>query len=193
MSGVVNLNLNFNFITESITLLITSVIVLRFAGKKSVAKMTSLETVVILAIGTTMGHAVKENKFWQVIIVLVTYGIFLIIVQKLELKFSILERYLIGEATLVIKDGKLISDSLKKLRMTKKQLEMRLRQKGISYIADVKIGTIEADGEFAYELMPDAKPVTQAELLKIVNKQVSAANSNSKEENIFDLVVKNNE
>src|SRR5213080_233933 len=156
MSGVVNLN--FNFITESITLLITSVIVLRFAGKKSVAKMTSLETVVILAIGTTMGHAVKENKFWQVIIVLVTYGIFLIIVQKLELKFSILERYLIGEATLVIKDGKLISDSLKKLRMTKKQLEMRLRQKGISYIADVKIGTIEADGEFAYELMPDAKP-----------------------------------
>src|SRR6476620_7622575 len=109
MSGVVMMN--FNFIQESVLLLITSVIVLRFAGKKSVAKMTALETVVILAIGTTMGHAVKENKLWQVIIVLVFYGVFIIVVQKLELKLSILERYLIGDATLVINEGELITDN----------------------------------------------------------------------------------
>ncbi|WML53659.1 DUF421 domain-containing protein [Neobacillus sp. PS3-12] len=188
MSGVVVLN--FNFIFESILLLLTSVIVLRFAGKKSVAKMTALETVVILAIGTTMGHAVKENKLWQVILVLVVYGVFIIVVQKLELKLSILERYLIGDATLVINEGKLITDNLRKLRMTKKQLEMRLRQKGISYITDVKIGTIESDGEFGFELMPHAKPITQDELLKILNKQSSEGGS--KGENIFDSVVKNN-
>lgn len=182
--------MHFNFVFESILLLLTSVIVLRFAGKKSVAKMTALETVVILAIGTTMGHAVKENKLWQVILVLIIYGVFIIIFQKLELKLSIFERYLIGEATLVINEGKLITDNLKKLRMTKKQLEMRLRQKGISYIRDVKIGTIESDGEFGYELMPHARPITQEELLKILNKQ--DAEGSQKGENIFELVVRNN-
>src|SRR4051812_37209032 len=114
MLGVVVVH--FNFVFESLLLLLTSVIVLRFAGKKSVAKMTALETVVILAIGTTMGHAVKENKLWQVILVLIFYGVFIIIVQKLELKLSIFERYLIGEATLVINEGKLITDNLRKLR-----------------------------------------------------------------------------
>lgn len=184
--------MNFNFISESLLLLITSVVVLRFAGKKSVAKMTNLETVVVLAIGTTMGHAVKENRLWQVILVLIIYGIFLIVIQKMELKFSILERYLIGDATLVINDGKLITDNLKKLRMTKKQLEMRLRQKGISHIADVKIGTIESDGEFGYELMPHVKPVTQEELLKILKNQDISAAANSEGENVFNLVVQNN-
>jgi uncharacterized membrane protein YcaP (DUF421 family) len=188
MSGVVIMH--FNFVFESLLLLLTSVIVLRFAGKKSVAKMTALETVVILAIGTTMGHAVKENKLWQVILVLIFYGVFIIIVQKLELKLSIFERYLIGEATLVINEGKLITDNLRKLRMTKKQLEMRLRQKGISYITDVKIGTIESDGEFGYELMPHARPITQEELLYIINKQ--DAKESPKGENLFDSVVKNN-
>lgn len=182
--------MHFNFVFESLLLLLTSVIVLRFAGKKSVAKMTALETVVILAIGTTMGHAVKENKLWQVIFVLIIYGVFIIVVQKLELKLSIFERYLIGGATLVINEGKLITDNLQKLRMTKKQLEMRLRQKGISYITDVKIGTIESDGEFGYELMPHARPITQEELLKILNKQ--DPEGNPKGENIFELVVRNN-
>ena len=76
--------------------------------------MTGLETVIILAIGTTMGHAVKENKLWQVIVVLVFYGVFLIFVQKLELRFSTFERYIVGEAILVIMNGKIVIENLKK-------------------------------------------------------------------------------
>ncbi len=190
MSGVVKVKINFIF--EAMVLLLTSVAVLRFAGKKSVAKMTSLELVIILAIGTTMGHAIKENKFWQVILILVFYGVFLNIVQRLELRFKILERYLIGDATLVINEGKLIFENLRKLRITKNQLEMRLRQNGISYISDVKIGTIEANGKFGYELMPHAQPITREELLKILNKQDNGQNKSQKGKNIFDEVVKNN-
>lgn len=182
--------MTMNFILEATFLLLTSVIVLRMAGKKAVAKMTGLETVIILAIGTTMGHAIKENKFWQVILILLFYGVFLICVQKLELKSKRLERYFIGEATLVIYDGKIITDRLNKLRMTQGQLEMRLRQKGISYISDVKIGTIEPDGEFGYELMPNAKPATLAELQRILNNGINEPSL--KQNNIFAKVVENN-
>jgi uncharacterized membrane protein YcaP (DUF421 family) len=180
-----------NFIIESLLLLITSVVVVRFSGKKTVAKMTGLETVIILAIGTTMGHAVKENKLWQVVVVLAFYGVFLIFVQKLELRFSTFERYIVGEAILVIRNGKIVYENLKKLRMTEKQLEMRLRQKGISYVSDVKTGTIESDGEFGYELMPHVKPVTWEELFQFFNKEGSRI-TNPKNENIFEKVVNTN-
>jgi uncharacterized membrane protein YcaP (DUF421 family) len=175
---------------EAFILLLTAIILLRFAGKKSVAKMTNLETVIILAIGTTMGHAIKEHRFWQVILILIFFVLFLYLFQKLQLKSSKLERYLIGEATLVIHNGKIIRKNLNKLRITEGQLEMRLRQKGISYVSDIKTGTIESDGDFGYELMPQAKPVTQEELLKILNKQ--EAPNQSKGENIFEQVVRNN-
>jgi uncharacterized membrane protein YcaP (DUF421 family) len=177
-----------NFIIESLFLLITSVVVVRFSGKKTVAKMTGLETVIILAIGTTMGHAVKENKLWQVVVVLIFYGIFLIFVQKMELRFSTFERYIIGEAILVIINGKIVIENLKKLRMTEKQLEMRLRQNGISYVSDVKIGTIESDGEFGYELMPFAKPVSKDELYQLLNKE-EGGKTNLKSENIFEKII----
>ncbi len=188
MFGVVLLK--FYFIYEATILLITSIVILRFVGKKSVARMTNLESVVILATGTTMGHAIKENKFYQVIIILIFFGIFLFIFQKLQMKSSFIERYAIGEATLVINDGKIIMESLKKLRITQGQLEMRMRQKGISYVSDVKIGTIETDGEFGFELMPHAQPLTQEALMKIMGK--GQTETSSKSENIFDKVVENN-
>jgi uncharacterized membrane protein YcaP (DUF421 family) len=184
--------INLNFIIEAFILLVTSVVLLRFTGKKSVAKMTNLETVIILAIGTTMGHAIKEHKFWQVILILIFFGVFLIILQKIQMKSSNMERYMIGEATLVINDGKIIRSNIRKLRMTEGQLEMRLRQKGISYVSDVKIGTIESDGEFGFELMPHAKPITQEQLLQILGKQGTEGGTQVKGENIFDQVVKNN-
>lgn len=180
-----------NFITEALILLVSSVILIRFAGKKSIAQMTGLETVIILAIGTTMGHAIKEHKLWEVIVELFVFVLFLIAVQKLQFKFKFFERYLIGKATLVINEGKIIEDNLAKLRITKEQLEMRLRQKGISFISDVKIGTIESDGGFGYELSDDAKPITQKKLLEILNKD-KRENKNNDEENIFHSALKDN-
>lgn len=69
---------------------------------------------------------------------------------------------------------------------------MRLRQKGISYIMDVKTGTIELDGDLGFELMPHAKPITKEELEKLLNKKDSEEPTGSKGENIFELVVQKN-
>ncbi|MNR61177.1 hypothetical protein D3C85_1828440 [compost metagenome] len=54
--------------------------------------------------------------------------------------------------------------ALKKLRITVKQLEMRLRQLGVSDLADIKLGYIEINGELGYELQEAAKPVTKRDL-----------------------------
>ncbi|MEH7121423.1 DUF421 domain-containing protein, partial [Neobacillus vireti] len=62
--------MNLTFLVEALGLLFISTLLLRIAGKKSMAKMTNLEVVIILAIGTTMGHAIKEHKFWQMIVIL---------------------------------------------------------------------------------------------------------------------------
>ena len=99
--------MNLTFLWEPIILLFAGTLLLRLAGKKSMAQMTSLEVIVILAVGTTMGHAIKENKFWQIIIILTFFVIYIIFVQYLQLKFRIMERYLTGSATVVILNGEI--------------------------------------------------------------------------------------
>ncbi|WP_240664161.1 YetF domain-containing protein [Paenibacillus sp. M-152] len=48
--------------------------------------------------------------------------------------------------------------------MSVDDLEKRLRMVGISNIEDVKYGTTENNGEFGYELYPEAKPITKKDM-----------------------------
>ncbi|WP_371861036.1 YetF domain-containing protein [Paenibacillus macerans] len=47
------------------------------------------------------------------------------------------------------------------------QLEVRLRQIGVSNIADVKTATLEPNGQIGYELTESARPVTVGDLERI--------------------------
>lgn len=179
------------FLWEALILLISSTILIRIAGKKSIAKMTGLEVVIILAIGTTMGHAIKDHAFWQVIVILAFFVLYLIVVQYLQIKSKKIERYLTGNATIVILNGQIIEKDLKKLRMTTEQLEMKLRQKGISYISDIKTATIESDGGLGYELMELTRPVSRKELFEIMNENGignSQFKQENKEDNLFNKI-----
>ncbi|MNL89149.1 hypothetical protein D3C87_2193030 [compost metagenome] len=62
--------------------------------------------------------------------------------------------------------------ALRKLRITVNQLEMRLRQLGISNMNDIKRGVIEANGELGYELKEAAKLLTKRDLEILLNRIV---------------------
>lgn len=130
--------------------------------------MSGLEIITILAIASTTGHAISEQGLIKTIIALCSLVALLILIQFLVIKFNFVKRLLIGKSTLVIQDGKIIINNLKKLRITIDQLEARLREKGISSITDVKTASIEITGQFGYELINNSKTVTLGELEKII-------------------------
>ncbi|WP_018130784.1 DUF421 domain-containing protein [Effusibacillus pohliae] len=180
------------FLWEAVILMCASMVLLRIAGKKSVSQMTTIERITLLAIGTTMGHAIHESELWQTVVVLAVFVAVLIFFQFIQFRFNFLERILIGNATLVIHNGRVITQNLSKLRMTQNQLEMRLRQKGISCISDVKTATIEANGELGYELMEHAKPLTRSDLNQLQMQALpnQQASNPKNEKNIFEEIVR---
>ncbi|PLS08590.1 DUF421 domain-containing protein [Neobacillus cucumis] len=184
--------MNITFLGEALGLLFISTLLLRIAGKKSMAKTTYSEVIIVLAIGTTMGHAtIKEHKFWQIIIILTCFIIYLISIQFLQLKFKKIQRYLIGNATVVVRNGSIVEGNLKKLRLTTEQLEMKLRQKGISYISNLKTATIESDGGLGFELMEHAQPLTQEKILEILNENKNGntlTKNKNESDNLFNKV-----
>jgi uncharacterized membrane protein YcaP (DUF421 family) len=184
--------MNFTFLLETLGLLFISTLLLRIAGKKSMAKMSNLEVVIILAIGTTMGHAtIREHKFWQIIVILTFFILYLISLQFLQIKSKTIRRYITGNAIIVVQNGQIIKGNLKKLRMTTEQLEMKLRQKGIAYISNVQMATIESDGELGFELMKHAQPITLEELLKLLDQKQNEnlqIDQNNKQDNLFNKV-----
>lgn len=106
------------FIWQAFAILAVGYILIRIAGKKAASEMTGLELITLLAMASMIGHAVSEQMWWKTALVLCILVFLLVTVQFLSIKFDTMERLFMGKATVVIKNGKIQPENLKKLRMS---------------------------------------------------------------------------
>lgn len=179
-----------NFAWESLILIVAGIILLRISGRKSIAQMTLAQTVVMISIGTIIVQPIIEDSAWRTLVAASIFIGALLIMDYLQLKFNLIEKFLSGKSKVVIENGSLNITNLRKLRLTVDQLEMRLRLQGISDISDVKTATLEANGQLGYELKDDAKPLTIGEFKKLMNPMyLNIQYQNQKvKNNIFDEI-----
>ncbi|WP_431027089.1 DUF421 domain-containing protein [Lysinibacillus sp. LZ02] len=142
---------------------------LLIAGRKSIAQMTLAQTIVMISIGTIIVQPIVEKSMVKAIIAAAIFVISVIILEYLQLKSNAFEKFITGKSKVVISNGTLNIQNLKKLRLTVDQLEMRLRNHGIANIQDIQTATIEPNGQLGFELKEDAKPLTVGEFKKLMN------------------------
>ncbi|GAB6179211.1 DUF421 domain-containing protein [Desulfotomaculum defluvii] len=177
-------------IWKSIILATAGLFLLRLAGRKTISQLTIPTTVVMISIGSIIVQPIVEKSVWKTIIAAGIFILLLILNEFLSLKFNFYEKLIVGEAVTLIEDGQTINENLRKVRLTVDKLEIRLRQKGIKKITDVKTATLEPNGQIGYELFYDAQPLTIGEFKKMMNflgPQIQAA-SPTPEFTIFDEV-----
>lgn len=158
-----------NFIWQSFILILAGILLLRIAGRKSISQMTLAQTVVMISIGTIIVQPIVEKSVMKAIVGAAIFVISNLILEYFQLKSNNFEKFITGKSKIVINKGVIHVQNLKKLRLTVDQLEMRLRNHGISNIKDVKTATIEPNGQLGYELIEDAKPLTIGEFKKLMN------------------------
>ncbi|WP_193394480.1 DUF421 domain-containing protein [Paenibacillus sp. A3] len=163
------------WIWKSALLVITGMILLRIAGRKSISQMSVATTVIMISIGTTIVQPIANNRLWIAAGSAAVFIVVLIIIEYLQVKFDWFEKIMTAKSKVVIENGQLVPDNLRAIRMTVDQLEMRLRQQGISNITDVKTATLESNGQVGYELMRHAKPLTIGEFERLLGLKSDGA------------------
>ena len=189
--------MDLSFIWQSFLLILAGILLLRISGRKSISQMTLAQTVVMISIGTIIVQPIVEKSVIKAIIGAAIFVTSIVILEYLQLKFNIFEKFIMGKSKIVIENGALNIKNLKKLRLTVDQLEMRLRNQGISKIEDVKMATIEPNGLLGYELNDNAKPITIGEFKKLLDlyfpllqnvDQNRTQNPSPEKENIFEEI-----
>lgn len=165
--------MDLSFIWKSLVLVASGILLLKISGRKSIAQMTLAQTIVMIAIGTIIVQPIVEKSVTRTILASAVFVGVLLILEYLQIKFNSVEKLLTGKSKVVIENGTLNVQTLKKLRMTVDQLEMRIRNEGITKMEDIKYATIEPNGLLGYELIDEAKPVTVGELKKILDHYFS--------------------
>lgn len=180
------------FVWRSLILISVGTILLRISGRKSISQMTVAQTVIMISIGSLIVQPIVEKSIWKTIVAASIFIAFLVLTEYLQVKFNFIEKLITGKSKVVIQDGNIVVDNLKKLRFTIDQLEIRLRQAGISNISDVKMATLEANGQLGYELMRHAKPLAIKEFEKMMQSFIVQNTQQAPQKiNIFDEVKEN--
>lgn len=135
------------WIWKSAFLVFAGMVLLRIAGRKSISQMSVATTVIMISIGTTIVQPIANNQLWKAIGSAAMFIVTLLLIEILQLKFDWFEKLMSGKSVVVIENGQINQNNLHAIRMTVDQLEIRLRQQGIANISDVKIATLEPNGQ----------------------------------------------
>jgi uncharacterized membrane protein YcaP (DUF421 family) len=190
--------MELNWIWQAILIFIVGTFILRIGGRKSISQMTISQTIVMIGLGSLLIQPVTGNGLLITFLVAFILTILMMITEYLEIKVDFLENLFSGKTVIVIQDGNLNINNLRRLRLSVDKLETRLRQAGISSIADVKYATIEVSGQLGYELKENKKPMTQEDFIRLmseisqlkamVNNNMNAQPNKNKKNSIFEEI-----
>lgn len=161
-------------ILRTIVLFFLTLFIVRIIGKSSLSKATPFKFacyIVIAVIAALISLGIIPNIAFG-FISLAVWFLFSIALDYLAMKSKWVHDLINGRETVLIKDGKVMEESLKDVRYTGEELLRELRTKNAFSLADVEFAVMEATGEVNVLLKSDKKPVTPHDL-----KQKVAPNS----------------
>ncbi|GGJ82379.1 DUF421 domain-containing protein [Lentibacillus kapialis] len=155
--------MELDWVWKSILIVIAGTFLLRLAGRKSISQMTLPQTVIMIGIGSLLIQPVSGKNVWVTIAVGVILIMTLFVMEYAQVKGNIFEKIITGKSKVLIENGTVNEQNMKKLRMTVDQLEMNLRMKNVKSIDDVEWATLEPNGQVGFSLKNESQPVTKKE------------------------------
>ncbi len=143
-------------------------LIVRGTGKRELAEMTAFELVLLVVMGDLIQQAVTQEDTSIVggMLAVGTIGILIVATSYVTWRFKGTRNVIEGVAVVVVRDGKPLEDTLRLERVTLDEVLSGARNQGISDLADVEIGVLEADGKFSFltrgkeQHQPDEKQET---------------------------------
>jgi uncharacterized membrane protein YcaP (DUF421 family) len=138
----------------------------KIIGKRQIKQLTYIEYIVGISIGSIAAFMATEmdGPVYHSLIAMGVFALFPVLMEWLSLKSKFLRDLFEGKATILIKEGKILEDNLKKERLTAEDLMEHLRVKNVFRVADVEFALMETSGEVSVLLKSESQPVTPKHL-----------------------------
>ena len=146
------------------------VVLLRLFGKRELAQLNPFDLVVLLSLSNTVQNAIigEDNSVTGGIIG--AFGLLAInwLVARTLYSVPRLRRTLEGRSTLLIRDGKMDHDAIRREALTREELMDVLHRQGFEHLSQVRRCVLEPNGTFYVEAVEP--PVSDRQHAEVVAK-----------------------
>jgi len=150
---------------RTIILYLVLILVIRLMGKRQIGQMEASEFVVTMLVANLASIPMQDTGiplYSGLIPILTVLGAELCL-SWLILKSVVFRKFLCGKPVILIENGKLLQDNLRRTRVTLDELTGHLREKDVLDIRTVQYAILETNGNLSVFPFPKERPASAKE------------------------------
>lgn len=157
-------------------LYVVTMLSMRAMGKRQIGQLQPFELVVILIISemATMGVQSNGTPLVNSLLPIITITVLQIAIALINLKSEGFRLLVCGRPSFVIKNGEILEEQMRRLRLNTNDLLEQLRSKGYFDVADVEFALMETNGQLSVLPRADKRAVQPGDLDLNVRHEIPA-------------------
>ncbi len=162
-------------VTSFISLLLLFVIT-KILGNKQISELNMFDYINGITIGSIAAEMATESAFREISVAataIIVYGAVGLLISLLTLKSIRCRHFVSGREIILMKDGKIYPDSIKRARLDVNDLLTKARINGYYNISDISYAILENNGEISFLPKGHASPATRSDILPMVKSTVA--------------------
>ncbi len=127
------------------------VIVLRLSGKRTLTKLNAFDLVVTVALGSTLATILLSDDvpLAEGVLAMTVLVAMQFVITWTSVRWVGFREWVASEPTLLVHDGRLLRDAMRRERVGAAEVMQVLRNHGMEDAADVASVVLESDGSFS--------------------------------------------
>ena len=152
----------FNICFRTVVLYLLLIVVVRLLGKRQIGQMEPSEFVVTMLVANLASIPMEEpdKSLSHGITPILTILVLELILSAAALRSIKVRKLLCGKPVILIENGNILQENLRKNRITLDELTGHLREKDVLDIASVQYAILETNGNLSVFPYPSEKPAS---------------------------------
>ena len=126
-------------------------LVTRVAGKRELSSMEPFDLILLVVMGDLVQQSITQSDYsvTGALIVISTITLLTVFVSWVNWRFRSMRSVLEGQPVVLVENGKLIEQNMKRERITVEDIESEGRQQQVTDIADMRWALLETSGRIS--------------------------------------------
>ncbi len=141
-----------DLVWRTVYVFILILLVTRAVGRRELSSMEPFDLILLVVIGDLVQQGVtqSDNSLTGTTTVIATMAVLVVFTAWLGFRFARLRPILEGHPTLLVADGELLRNNLRRQRVTVEELRAEARMQSIASLDDVRFAVLETNGKISF-------------------------------------------
>jgi uncharacterized membrane protein YcaP (DUF421 family) len=160
------LNEGLVVLVRSIIAFFSLLIFAKILGKQQISQLTFFDYALGITIGSIAATLTTDlsSRAWPHFVGLFAWALLGYLMEYITEKWRYVAKYIEGEPAIVIMNGKIMEDVLRKMRYTAADIMALLRNKDVFDLSQVDFAIVEPNGQLSVLKKPDYEPLTPKDM-----------------------------